>query len=90
MTKMKAADFTELWRIVPGESPIRGFVPLDALVRVTTTTICWTDAHIFKDVDPVERRLTISHEPVGVIEKLGSAAVGYREGRRAVAGAMSP
>jgi alcohol dehydrogenase len=39
---------------------------------------------------PVERGLTIGHEPVGVIEKLGSAVQGYREGQRVIAGAITP
>lgn len=57
---------------------------LDALVRVTTTTICGTDAHIMKGEYPVARGLTIGHEPVGVIEKLGPAVVGYTEGQRVI------
>ena len=36
------------------------------------------------------RGLTIGHEPVGVIEKLGSAVQGYREGQRVIAGAITP
>ena len=47
--------------------------PLDALIRITTTTICGTDVHILKGEYPVQPGLTIGHEPVGVIEKLGSA-----------------
>ena len=38
----------------------------------------------------VERGLTVGHEPVGVVEKLGSAVMGYREGQRVVAGAITP
>ena len=34
--------------------------------------------------------LTIGHEPVGVIEKLGSAVQGYSEGQRVIAGAICP
>jgi GntR family transcriptional regulator / MocR family aminotransferase len=64
---------------------------LDALMRVTTTTICGTDVeHILKGEYPVAAGLTIGHEPVGVIEKLGSAVEGYREGQRVIAGAITP
>jgi threonine dehydrogenase-like Zn-dependent dehydrogenase len=59
-------------------------------MRVTTTTICGTDIHIQKGEYPVARGLTIGHEPVGVIEKLGSAVQGYREGQRVIAGAITP
>ena len=36
------------------------------------------------------RGLTIGHEPVGVIEKLGSAVIGFMEGQRVIAGAITP
>ncbi|MGE8942198.1 NAD(P)-dependent alcohol dehydrogenase [Leptospira interrogans] len=90
MTKMKAAIFVEPGRIVLDEKPIPDVGPLDALVRITTTTICGTDVHILKGEYPVARGLTIGHEPVGVIEKLGSLVTGFREGQRVIAGAITP
>lgn len=87
---MKAAVFVEPNRIVLDEKPIPDPGPLDALIRVTTTTICGTDVHILKGEYPVARGLTIGHEPVGVIEKLGSAVQGYMEGQRVIAGAITP
>jgi threonine dehydrogenase-like Zn-dependent dehydrogenase len=59
-------------------------------LRVTTTTICGTDVHILKGEYPVARGLTVGHEPVGVIEELGSAVAGYDVGQRAIAGAITP
>lgn len=88
--KMKAAIFVEPNRIVLDEKPVPDVGPLDALVRITTTTICGTDVHILKGEYPVERGLTIGHEPVGVIEKLGREVQGYREGQRVIAGAITP
>jgi threonine dehydrogenase-like Zn-dependent dehydrogenase len=88
MPKMKAAIFVEPGRIVLDEKPIPDVGPLDALVRITTTTICGTDVHILKGEYPVAKGLTIGHEPVGVIEKLGSAVQGSREGQRVIAGAI--
>jgi alcohol dehydrogenase len=90
MTMMKAALFVEPGRIVLHDKPIPEVGPLDALLRVTTTTICGTDVHILKGEYPVARGLTIGHEPVGVIEKLGSAVQGYHEGQRVIAGAITP
>src|SRR5262245_26379773 len=90
MATMKAAVFVERGRIVLDEKPIPAVGPLDALVRITTTTICGTDVHIMKGEYPVRRGLTVGHEPVGVIEKLGSAVTGYREGQRVIAGAITP
>lgn len=88
--KMKAAVFIEKNRIVLEEKPVPDVGPLDALMRITTTTICGTDVHILKGEYPVEKGLTIGHEPVGVIEKLGSAVSGYEEGQRVIAGAITP
>ena len=88
--KMKAALFVEPNRIVLGEKPIPEVGPNDALLKITTTTICGTDIHILKGEYPVEKNLTIGHEPVGTIEKLGRNVVGYREGQRVIAGAICP
>lgn len=90
MTKMKAAVFVEPGRIVLEDKTIPDVGPLDALMRITTTTICGTDVHILKGEYPVARGLTVGHEPVGVIEKLGSAVQGYHEGQRVIAGAITP
>jgi alcohol dehydrogenase len=90
MPMMKAAVFIEPGRIELGEKPIPEVGPLDALMRVTTTTICGTDVHILKGEYPVRRGLTIGHEPVGVIERLGSAVWGFQEGQRVIAGAITP
>ena len=90
MSKMKAAVFVEPGRIVLDDKPMPDVGPLDALMRVTTTTICGTDVHILKGEYPVAKGLTIGHEPVGVIEKLGSSVKGYREGQRVIAGAITP
>lgn len=87
---MKAAIFVEPGRIVLEDKPIPQIGPRDALLRVTTTTICGTDVHILKGEYPVARGLTVGHEPVGVIEDLGSAVSGYTIGQRVIAGAITP
>lgn len=88
--KMKAAVFVEPGRIELEDKPIPDVGPLDALIRITMTTICGTDVHILKGEYPVARGLTIGHEPVGIIEKLGSAVQGFHEGQRVIAGAITP
>ena len=88
--KMRAAIFVEPGRIELEDKPIPDVGPLDALIRITMTTICGTDVHILKGEYPVAKGLTIGHEPVGVIEKLGSAVEGFHEGQRVIAGAITP
>jgi threonine dehydrogenase-like Zn-dependent dehydrogenase len=87
---MKAAIFVEPGRIVLDQKPVPDVGVTDALIRITTTTICGTDVHILKGEYPVAKGLTIGHEPVGIIEKLGSAVTGYHEGQRVIAGAITP
>jgi alcohol dehydrogenase len=62
----------------------------EAVIRITLTTICGTDLHILKGEYPVAPGLIIGHEPVGVIEELGSGVSGYKEGDRVLVGAITP
>ncbi len=62
----------------------------EAVVRVTTTTICGTDIHIVKGEYPVRPGLVIGHEPVGVIDELGPGVTGYEIGQRVLVGAITP
>jgi len=53
----------------------------DAIVRITTSTICGTDLHILKgDVPSVTEGRILGHEGVGVIEELGAAVSAFHKG----------
>jgi 2-desacetyl-2-hydroxyethyl bacteriochlorophyllide A dehydrogenase len=71
---------------VPRPRPANG----EALIRVTTTTICGTDLHIVRGEYPVRPGLVIGHEPVGVIAELGPGVSGYEVGDRVLVGAITP
>ncbi len=90
MATMKATVFVKPGIIELTDKSIPDVGPNDALIRITTTTICGTDIHILKGEYPVAPGLTIGHEPVGIIEKLGGSVRGYREGQRVIAGAICP
>lgn len=62
----------------------------EAIVKVTLTTICGTDVHIWKNEYPVEPGRIVGHEPCGVIHELGEGVVGYNIGDRVVVGAVTP
>jgi alcohol dehydrogenase len=51
---MRAAVFEGHERIVLKERPLPSCGPNDAIVRVTLTTICGTDVHIWREEYPVE------------------------------------
>lgn len=76
MASMQAAVFLAPGKTVLREKAIPVVGPTDALIRITTTTICGTDVHILKGEYPVKPGLTIGHEPVGIIEKLGRVKSG--------------
>ena len=77
MKKMRAAVYIKPGKIELQEKPIPEVGPTDALLKITTTTICGTDVHILKGEYPVKPGLTIGHEPVGTIAALGQAVTGF-------------
>jgi alcohol dehydrogenase len=53
----------------------------DAIVRITTTTICGTDLHILKgDVPTIPDGRILGHEGVGIIDDVGSDVVSFHKG----------
>jgi threonine dehydrogenase-like Zn-dependent dehydrogenase len=87
---MRAAVFNDVRDIHIEEVPKPVAGPTDAIVRITTTTICGTDSHIWRGEYPVDKGRIVGHEPVGVIESLGEAVRGYEVGQRVVVGAITP
>lgn len=90
MQTMKAAVFTGPGRIILDEKPVPVAGPGEAVLRITTTTICGTDVHILKGEYPVAPGRIVGHEPVGVIAQLGAGVTGYDVGQRVIAGAITP
>ena len=90
MRKMKAAVFTAPGRLILDDKPVPTAGPGEAVIRITTTTICGTDVHILNGEHPVAPGRIIGHEPVGVIETLGAGVTGYRVGQRVIVGAITP
>lgn len=90
MKTMKAAVFIKPGKIALEERPIPKVGPGDALIKVTTTTICGTDVHILKGEYPVAPGRIVGHEPVGVIHELGLGVTGYQIGQRVIVGAITP
>ena len=53
----------------------------DAIVRISTATICGTDLHIMKgDVPTVTDGRTLGHEGIGVVEETGKAVSAFQKG----------
>jgi alcohol dehydrogenase len=57
----------------------------DAIVRITTSTICGTDLHILKgDLPSVIEGRILGHEGIGVIEQAGSAVSEFKIGDKVI------
>jgi len=59
--------------------------PSDAIVRITTSTICGTDLHILKgDLPAVTDGRILGHEGIGVIEQVGAGVSEFHVGDKVI------
>ena len=59
--------------------------PTDAIVRMTTTAICGSDLHLYEVLGPfIEEGSILGHEPMGVVEEVGSEVSELSPGDRVV------
>jgi threonine dehydrogenase-like Zn-dependent dehydrogenase len=72
------------------EKPVPDPGPNDAVVKTTTAMICTSDTHTVAGAIGERAGLTLGHEAVGVVAKLGSAVKGFREGDRVAVNAITP
>ncbi|WP_431882466.1 alcohol dehydrogenase catalytic domain-containing protein [Micromonospora gifhornensis] len=59
-------------------------VETDAVVRITSTALCGTDLHMYDGRTGAQPGLVLGHEPLGVVERVGSAVQTVRPGTRVV------
>jgi threonine dehydrogenase-like Zn-dependent dehydrogenase len=59
--------------------------PTDAIVRITSTAICGSDLHLYELFGPfLEKGDILGHEPMGIVEEVGSEVTHIRPGDRVV------
>jgi threonine dehydrogenase-like Zn-dependent dehydrogenase len=59
--------------------------PTDAIVRITSTAICGSDLHLYEVLGPyMHKGDVLGHEPMGIVEEVGSAVTNLRKGDRVV------
>jgi alcohol dehydrogenase len=57
----------------------------DAIIRITTSTICGTDLHILKgDLPEVADGRILGHEAVGIVEETGAGVAAFKKGDKVV------
>lgn len=59
--------------------------PTDAIIRITSTAICGSDLHLYEVLGPyMHKGDVIGHEPMGIVEEVGSGVTNLRKGDRVV------
>jgi threonine dehydrogenase-like Zn-dependent dehydrogenase len=59
--------------------------PTDAIVRITSTAICGSDLHLYEVLGPfIEEGEILGHEPMGIVEEVGSEVKQIKPGDRVV------
>jgi threonine dehydrogenase-like Zn-dependent dehydrogenase len=59
--------------------------PTDAIVRITSTAICGSDLHLYEVMKPyLNEGDILGHEPMGIVEEVGSAVSDVKVGDRVV------
>jgi threonine dehydrogenase-like Zn-dependent dehydrogenase len=61
-----------------------------AIIRTTHALVCTSDSHTLHGAIGDRENLTLGHEAVGVVHKLGSAVRGVKEGDRVAVNAITP
>nr|WP_070121395.1 zinc-dependent alcohol dehydrogenase [Bacillus marinisedimentorum] len=56
----------------------------DMIVRMTSTAICGSDLHLYKKTMKIADDYIIGHEPMGIVEEVGTAVTKVKKGDRVV------
>ncbi|MEA0564510.1 zinc-dependent alcohol dehydrogenase [Lysinibacillus irui] len=56
----------------------------DIIVRITSTAICGSDLHIYQGAIPTYKDYVIGHEPMGIVEEVGSDVTKVKKGDRVI------
>lgn len=59
--------------------------PTDAIIKITSTAICGSDLHLYEVMTPfMEKGDILGHEPMGIVQEVGSAVNNIKPGDRVV------
>ncbi|QDT02154.1 NADP-dependent isopropanol dehydrogenase [Rubripirellula lacrimiformis] len=87
---MKAFVMEGIGKVGFTDKPIPEPGPNDAIVKTTRALVCTSDVHTLKGAIGDRTNLTLGHEAVGVVAKLGSEVRGFQEGDRVAVNAITP
>ncbi len=87
---MRAFVMKRIGEVGVMEKPIPEPGPNDAVVKTTAALVCTSDTHTVAGAIGERENLTLGHEAVGVIHRLGSAVKGFTVGDRVAVNAITP
>lgn len=87
---MRAFVMEAIGRVAVKEKPVPEPGPNDVIVKTTAALICTSDSHTVRGAIGDRHGLTLGHESVGVVHRVGSAVEGFREGQRVAVNAITP
>jgi hypothetical protein len=84
--KMMALTFQGAEKVAIEEQPRVAITdPTDAIVRITTSTICGSDLHLYhKEFLGLSPGMICGHEAVGIVEEVGPGVTKFKPGDRVV------
>ncbi|WP_066288030.1 zinc-dependent alcohol dehydrogenase [Bacillus sp. FJAT-29937] len=56
----------------------------DIIIKITSTAICGSDLHLYQGNMPLPKGYVIGHEPMGIVEEVGSEVTKVKKGDRVV------
>ena len=87
---MKAFVMKAIGEVGFMEKPVPEPGPNDAIIKTTRALVCTSDTHTVCGAIGERTDLTLGHEAVGIIHRLGGAVKGFEEGQRVAVGAITP
>lgn len=87
---MKAFVMKRIGAVGVLDKPIPEPGPNGAVIRTTAALICTSDTHTVAGAIGERQEITLGHEAVGVIHRIGSAVHGFKEGDRVAVNAITP
>lgn len=87
---MKAFVMKSIGEVGFMEKPTPEPGPNDAIIRTTRALVCTSDTHTVAGAIGERKDLTLGHEAVGIVHKVGEAVERVNVGGRVVVGAITP
>jgi len=88
--KMTVLQFNGKKDVKVGEAPIPLVtLPHDAIIKVTASTVCGSDLHLYHDLVPgLTKGYILGHESVGIVSSVGPGVKSFAPGDRVVISAV--